>query len=41
MVKLAQEKNVLEAARTFATTPKTVRKWRDRYGIGVSQWSGF
>jgi len=31
MVKCAQEKSVLEATRTFCTTPKTVRKWRDRY----------
>jgi transposase-like protein len=30
-VRFAQEHGVKAAARAFRTTPKTVRKWRDRY----------
>jgi transposase InsO family protein len=38
MIMYAEESSVSEAARQFRTTRKTIRKWRDRYG--VLGWNG-
>lgn len=37
MVRFAKEHGVKPCARAFSTTPKTVRKWRDRYEEGGYQ----
>lgn len=37
MVHFALEHGVKPCARAFSTTPKTVRKWRDRYEQGGYQ----
>ena len=43
MVRLAQREGVKPTARTFATTPKTVRLWLRRYQAddyaGLKEWS--
>jgi transposase len=38
MIQYALRNGIKPAARMFNTTPKTVRKWLDRWKKGMSEW---